>query len=162
MTNKMYVDKFGLVRWKNSDKLVDSPNITYIDNNGYFRYRDTDGLVHRDIAYRYIYSADRKKYPLQFRDYQVHHKDNEKQNNRWDNLQIVTETEHEDIQGYKFQTDSRKRPFYEDPEIPTYKSISYPENIFDTEKYNKEMKDTAETPIKERSLLSKIVKSIFG
>lgn len=162
MTNKIYIDKFGVVRWKDSDKLVDSPNIIYIDDKGYLRYRDNNRLVHRDIAYRYIYSANRKKYPLRFRDYQVHHKDNEKQNNRWDNLQIVTETEHEDIQGYKFQTEPTKTPFYKDPEILTYKPISYPENIFDTEKYNKEMKDTAETPIKERSLLSKIVKSKFG
>ena len=116
MTSKIYIDKFGIVKWKDSDRVVDSPNITYIDNNGYLRYRDNNRLVHRDIAYRYIYSADRKRYPLQFRDYQVHHKDNEKQNNRYDNLQLVTKLEHEDIQGYEFQSESTKRPFYEDPE----------------------------------------------
>ncbi len=125
MINKMYIDKFGVVRWKNSDRLVDSPNITYVDESGYLRYRDTDGLVHRSIAYRYIYSANREKYPLRFRDYQVHHKDNEKQNNRWDNLQIVTKTEHEDIQGYEFQSESTKIPFYEDPEHSQVNKTTY-------------------------------------
>jgi len=38
---------------------------------------------------------DRKKYPLEFLQYQVHHKDGNKENNRIDNLELVEIREHE-------------------------------------------------------------------
>jgi len=76
--------------------------ITYIDEQGYQRYNETNRLVHRTIAWKYIYSANRTKYPLRFSEYQVHHIDGDKRNNKWNNLELVTEDEHEEKQGYKF------------------------------------------------------------
>jgi len=80
--------------------------LTYIDSNGYIRYKDNDRLVHREIAFKYIYSTNRKQYPLRFSEYQVHHKDGDKQNNIQSNLTLVTKREHENIQGYKFDKET--------------------------------------------------------
>jgi len=72
---------------------------TYTDKHGYKRYADSKKLVHRHIAYKAIYQQNRDKYPLPFREYQVHHKDEHKKNNRVSNLQIVRRVQHEAIHG---------------------------------------------------------------
>ena len=74
---------------------------TYIDNKGYARYIKTDRLVHRDVAYKYIYNS--MKYPLRFSDYQIHHKDGNKLNNHPSNLELVTRKEHEENHGFSFE-----------------------------------------------------------
>ena len=90
--------------------------ITYIDDRGYQRYKETNRLVHRDIAWKYVYSANRKKYPLRFSEYQVHHIDGDKRNNKWSNLELITKEEHEESQGYKF----KETPYQQKNGEPNY------------------------------------------
>ena len=72
---------------------------TYIDKNGYFRFNDSDKLVHRWVAYNKIYKPNKRKYSMNFRNYQVHHKDGNKLNNSPLNLQVVTLFQHKRIEG---------------------------------------------------------------
>lgn len=69
------------------------------DFQGNWRFKDSKKLVHRWVAYKQIYLKDRKKYPLAFRDYQVHHKDKNKNNNQAENLELVERAEHEQRHG---------------------------------------------------------------
>jgi len=80
-------------------KLLSGTRELYIDENGYYRYVYNQKLVHRDVAYKYIYKNNKHKYPLRFRNYQVHHKNRNKLDNDVENLQIVTREEHEKIHG---------------------------------------------------------------
>jgi len=66
----------------------------YIDENGYKRYSDNERLVHRHIAEKYIYKPNREQYPLPFSEYQVHHKNGNKQYNWSNNLEVLTDSEH--------------------------------------------------------------------
>jgi len=68
---------------------------TYIDRNGYRIWKSSNKSVHRTRAFNKIYLKDRKKYPLKFTEYQVHHKDKDKLNNRLENLEILEKREHE-------------------------------------------------------------------
>lgn len=72
---------------------------TYIDDNGYKRFKDSKKLVHRQVAFTEVFDFDLDKYPLNFREYQVHHKDGNKLNNKKTNLQILTRAEHKSIHG---------------------------------------------------------------
>ena len=68
----------------------------FTDPHGYQRFKNNPKkLVHRNIAYNYIYLKDRGKYPLDFKEYQVHHKDGNKNNNHSDNLKLKEQREHE-------------------------------------------------------------------
>ncbi len=42
-----------------------------------------------------FYLKNRNKYPYDFQDYQVHHKDKNKLNNREENLELIPRIEHE-------------------------------------------------------------------
>jgi hypothetical protein len=75
------------------------PRKTFRDGRGYARYIDSNRLVHRKVAYKHIYSKDKKKYPLNFSKYKVHHKDGDKLNNHPSNLQLVYSHEHEKLHG---------------------------------------------------------------
>ncbi len=69
-----------------------------IDDNGYERGNlKHSNLIHRQIAYRYIYALNRDKYPLPFSEYVVHHKDGKKKNNDVSNLEILTPEEHKAV-----------------------------------------------------------------
>jgi len=75
----------------------------FVDENGYYRYVDTQRLVHRELAYRYLYNN--KDYPLPFKKYFVHHKDSDKKNNNIDNLEIITKKKHSEIHNFDSHSD---------------------------------------------------------
>ena len=60
---------------------------TYIDENGYFRFKDSNKLVHRWVAEKYIGPIPHG--------HVVHHIDRNKLNNNVDNLEIMSQEEHE-------------------------------------------------------------------
>ncbi|MBU1252675.1 MAG: HNH endonuclease [Nanoarchaeota archaeon] len=59
------------------------------EHKGYRYWKKSGDSVHRSRAYKEIYLKDRKKYPLSFQEYQVHHKDGDKKNNRTENLELI-------------------------------------------------------------------------
>lgn len=66
------------------------------DKRGYeIKKPKHSNLAHRQIAYEKIYLKNRKKYPLPFSKYIVHHKDGDKKNNKIENLEILVPKEHE-------------------------------------------------------------------
>lgn len=67
--------------------------MTYRDKRGY--EREHSDAVHRHRAYHHIYLKDRKKYPLPFEAYEVHHIDGDKTNNKMENLAVLTPEEHD-------------------------------------------------------------------
>jgi hypothetical protein len=69
----------------------------YVDGKGYYRYYSSRKLVHRNIAFKEIYKCNRRKYPLRFSEYVVHHRDGNKLNNNVSNLQILTKDYHGNI-----------------------------------------------------------------
>ena len=60
----------------------------YIDKNGYARFINSDKLVHRYVAEKYV--LGRKLKPGE----EVHHKTRNKLDNRSHNLQVVTQGQH--------------------------------------------------------------------
>ena len=68
----------------------------HLDNNGYYR-NGYGRLVHRDVAFRYLY--DYPNHHLRFREYDIHHKDRNKLNNNLDNLEVLTREEHKKKHG---------------------------------------------------------------
>jgi hypothetical protein len=67
--------------------------MSYKDKKGY--KREHSNAVHRHRAYHHIYLKNRKKYPLPFSAYEVHHIDGDKTNNRMNNLDVLTPDEHD-------------------------------------------------------------------
>ena len=63
---------------------------TFIDKKDYFRFKDSEKLVHRWVAYKYIYKSNQQKYPLKFSEYQIHYINGNKLNNNISNLKILT------------------------------------------------------------------------
>jgi len=62
---------------------------SYQDRAGRWRFKEGDGLVSRKIAYNEIYSVNREKYPLEFSNYVVYHKDKNRGNFGAANLFLV-------------------------------------------------------------------------
>ena len=70
----------------------------YIDCYGYERDKLDKRLIHRKVAYERLYNST--KYKERFGYYVVHHIDMNKRNNSPENLQILTNEEHEKIHGF--------------------------------------------------------------
>jgi DNA-binding Lrp family transcriptional regulator len=66
----------------------------YVDQNGYFRTSTTNRLLHRDIAYKYLYLPNRQNYPKGFGAYVVHHRDENKWHNDPSNLVLLESAQH--------------------------------------------------------------------
>ena len=72
-----------------------------VDDRGYRRDRGGH-LLHRTVAYWYIYRTQRRdEYPLMFQDYQIHHADRNKKNNNISNLRLLTAKEHMTAHGIR-------------------------------------------------------------
>ena len=70
---------------------------TYLDANGYWRFKDSNILVHRYVARKYLGRR------LKFGEV-VHHQDGNKWNNRPYNLHVCTQAEHEGIHMHNLKT----------------------------------------------------------
>jgi len=78
----------------------------YVDEQGY--WRDVYGnLIHRQVAKR-NYLSNRNKYKLPFAKYVVHHKNEDKKDNRIENLEILTPEEHRKRHGKPEKKKKRK------------------------------------------------------
>jgi len=77
--------------------MPDETNKCYLDDNGYYRFKSNGELVHRWVARKMIYLPNRKQYPLPFFKYEIHHVNGNKRDNREDNLQILTQGQHETL-----------------------------------------------------------------
>ena len=72
-----------------------------INENGYeqfaenIKYPSEEGKIfHNWYAKKFIYKKNKRKYPLSWHEYEVHHKDGNKRNNNLNNLEILTKEEH--------------------------------------------------------------------
>lgn len=74
---------------------------------------DNEPLISRQIAYKEIYLKNRERYPMEWLEYQVHHKNEQPRDNRVSNLQVVTPAEHSAIHGFRVTGDYSKTPIGE-------------------------------------------------
>ena len=75
-------------RYKRRTKRKFADKGQYIDRNGYARFVNSDKLVHRYVAKKYV--VGRKLLPGE----EVHHKNRNKLDNRAKNLQVITHGRH--------------------------------------------------------------------
>ena len=68
---------------------------TYVDKKGYIRFRDSHRFVHRWVAEKHI--LGRKLKPGEV----VHHRDGNPTNSDVDNLEVMTEREHNELHEQK-------------------------------------------------------------
>jgi len=74
----------------------------FINKKGYVEEVKHSNLEHRQVAYKEIYLKEKRKYPLPFSVYVVHHVDMNKCNNAVDNLELFTREEHEYLHGLMY------------------------------------------------------------
>jgi hypothetical protein len=77
---------------------------TFIDENGYFRFNDSNKLVHRRVVKKYIRPIPRG--------YVVHHIDRNKLNNDVDNLEIMSQEEHEKGHEWEIFVNTKATPIW--------------------------------------------------
>ena len=93
------MSRTSLPKKEMSEKQKRFLSMVYKDEQGYYRWKKSKDRVHRTIAYNEIYLKNRKKYPLNFSEYQVHHKDKDIINNRVENLEVILPRVHEEKHG---------------------------------------------------------------
>lgn len=79
---------------------------SYMDDKGYLRWNSNNKLCHRDVAFKYLYKG--KGFVEPFRNYIVHHVDENKLNDDPSNLKIMKEEKHEEIHGRVVNEDGTK------------------------------------------------------
>jgi len=95
----------------------------YVDKNGYSRGKlKHSDLIHRQVAYKEIYLKRREEYPKPFSFYQVHHIDNDKQNNDVTNLMVLSKEDHEKIHGISKSDINENEIIHDNWENKKYKS----------------------------------------
>lgn len=62
---------------------------TYLDSRGYYRFKGSKKLIHRSVAEALILKRPLKKGEV------VHHKNGNRQDNRPENLQVMSKTDHD-------------------------------------------------------------------
>jgi len=81
--------------------LLDENDIIFINDNGYPEFVEKKGqfssLVHRYLAYNYIYKRNRNKFPLPFSRYDIHHRDKNPLNFNLRNLALVIRKVHDAV-----------------------------------------------------------------
>lgn len=71
----------------------------FVTKNGYRKLHDKHTTYieseHRKIAYQKIYLKNRKQYPRPFEEYEVHHVNHNRNDNRPSNLRLLLRNEHQ-------------------------------------------------------------------
>lgn len=126
---------------------VKEENKTYesFDENGYPIGDPTHSkLIHRQIAYSYIYLKNEDKYPKKFSEYIVHHIDSNKENFAIENLYICTSEQHNMIHD---EQKRRLEKFKNPEEIDKF--------LKDTESHLKRLKELKRQSEKKRKKKTK-------
>ncbi|MHA1251828.1 MAG: HNH endonuclease [Candidatus Helarchaeota archaeon] len=78
-----------------NDKSIINRKSAYIDKLGYLRWKKNDRLCHRDIAYNQIYKLNPEFFKTRFSDFVIHHKNRNKLDCRPENLELLSNEEHQ-------------------------------------------------------------------
>lgn len=146
------------------DEWRDKTEKIKVDKDGYERgqIKHSD-LIHRQIAYEYIYKKNKSKYPKPFSEYVVHHIDGNKRNNDISNLQILTPEEHEKIHGIIKDKKEKEIFSFEEKARKQDKRINYISS-FDLEnakkKKSKSVKSKHLIPDRRKEELRRMIKEV--
>jgi len=111
----------------------------FVNVNGYLEYRYSQGkgskLVHRRIAFKEIYNPE--EYPYDFEEYEVHHKNSDKLDNRPENLELQLPGDHY----YMHFDNNHVRIDKKNKKLSDYPSKSFDNNHVGIDKKNKKISD---------------------
>lgn len=100
-----------------------------MEKNGY-AVEKKEEFIHRKRAY-HIYLENRKKYPLPYSAYEVHHKDFNKKNNKVENLEILTPTEHDKLHEEQNKKEQKEKEELEERKLNRIENLKTSKKIKD-------------------------------